>query len=166
MECTLHLHTWVVLADVVLTTVIRYQFSLNLLKMRFKLSDEENLWSSNKKGQLLAECIVCLLHPNYFLHNVDLQAYNSITDIYTVSRWNDVMTVSSMARVLLICSFAITLTDISSNRAKRVALMHGYEQEYTNIIKTLTKESPFQAVTLASIISIPLFAYSLRICER
>jgi anaerobic C4-dicarboxylate transporter len=134
--------------------------------MRFKLSDEETLLSSNKKKQLLLECIVCLLHPQYFLHNVELHAYNSIVDIYTVSKWNDVMTVASMARVVLICSFAITMTGVSSNRAKRIALMHGYEQDYTNIIKTLTKESPFKAVILASLVSIPLFAFCLRICER
>lgn len=146
--------------------MIRYQFNLNLLKMRFKLSDEETLLSSNKKQQLLLECVVCLLHPQYLLHNVELHAYNSIVDIYTVSKWNDVMTVASMARVVLICSFAITMTGVSSNRAKRIALMHGYEQDYTNIIKTLTKESPFKAVILASLVSIPLFAFCLRICER
>lgn len=136
------------------------------MKLRYKLSEEESLWSGNKKLVIFGECLVTLLHPWIFLHNSKLHAYNSIAKIYTVSSWNDVMVIASIFRVFLISSFAISMTGVSSNRAKRIALMHGYEQNFTNIIKTITSESPFKFVMISGIVSIVLFAYCLRICER
>ena len=95
-----------------------------------------------------------------------MNAYNSITRIYTQSSWNDVMVMACMIRVMLIASFGISLTGVNSNRAKRVALMHGYELSFSNIIKTLIKESPFQTLAISTLVSIIIFAYCLRVCER
>ena len=52
----------------VITTTVRYHFDLKLLKMRFKLSEQETLWSCHKRNALILECVICLLHPSYFLH--------------------------------------------------------------------------------------------------
>lgn len=136
------------------------------MKMRFKLSKEETIWSGNKKLAILAECVVTLLHPQVFLQSWKLRAYNSIVGIYTVSNYNDVFVLASMIRVILIASFSISMTGVNSNRAKRIALMHGYELGFPNIIKTITKESPFKFVIYSGLISIVLFAYCLRVCER
>lgn len=145
---------------------MRYQSELKLMKLRFKLSEEESLWSWNKKKIILGEIIVSLLHPWYFMHGKTLHAYNSIAETYTKSSWNDVMVVASTIRVFLISYFAISMTGVSSNRAKRIALMHGYELSFANIIKTITKENPFKFVMISGLVSIVLFAYCLRICER
>lgn len=150
----------------VLVTFIRYQAELRLMKLRLKLSEEESLWSGNKKLTILLECVIAVLHPWYILHYAKLNAYNSIVGVHTKSSYNDVMVVASMFRVLLISIFAISMTGVSSNRAKRISLMHGYELNFTNILKTITKESPFKFVMISGIVSIVLFAYCLRICER
>lgn len=52
----------------VMTTVAKYKFQLALLKMRYKLMEDETLISSRKLPQIMLECLVCLLHPQYFLH--------------------------------------------------------------------------------------------------
>jgi hypothetical protein len=149
-----------------MVTFFRYQAELELMKMRFKLSHEESIWSGNKKLAILLEIIVTLLHPQIYLQDWKLRAYNSIVGIYTVSNYNDILVVASIIRVVLIASFSISMTGVNSNRAKRIALMHGYELEFTNIIKTITKESPFAFVLYSGLISIILFAYCIRICER
>jgi hypothetical protein len=136
------------------------------MKIRYKLSEEETLFSGNKKVTILAECIICLLHPWYPMHYWKLNAYNSIVGIYTKTGYNDVMVIASMIRVVLISSFAIAMTGVSSNRTKRIALMHGYELNFSNIIKTITKENPFKFVMISGLVTIVLFAYCLRICER
>lgn len=136
------------------------------MKLRYKLSEEETLLSGNKKLAILGECVICILHPWYPMHYWKLHAYNSIVGIYTKTGYNDVMVVASIIRVVLISSFAIAMTGVSSNRAKRISLMHGYELNFSNIIKTITKESPFKFVMISGLVSIVLFAYCLRICER
>jgi len=153
---------------------MRYQYDVMLLKMRQKLHHEETIWSGDKKTALIIEWIICLLHPNHFLHSslivnlkdCHLKTYNSVVQIHTVSKWNDVLAVASMVRVSLICLFAISMSGIASNRAKRLALLYGYELGFSNIVKTLVKEVPFKTVTFATFISIITFAYCLRICER
>ena len=149
-----------------MVTFFRYQAELDLMKMRFKLSQEETIWSGNKKLTILVEIIVTLLHPQIYLQEWKLRAYNSIVGIYTASNYNDILVVASIVRVVLIASFSISMTGVNSNRAKRIALMHGYELGFTNIIKTITKESPFKFVLYGGLISILLFAYCIRICER
>lgn len=153
-------------AYLILSTYMKYHFYLKLMKMRYKSSEEETIWSSNRRWSLMIEILIGFIHPNYFLHNKELRAYNSIVQLHTVSKMNDVLAVAGMIRVALICSFAISLTGIASNRAKRVALMHGYELKYTNIVKTLTKESPFLTIILGTLVSIITFSYAIRICER
>lgn len=149
-----------------MVTFFRYYAELELMKMRFKLSYEESIWSGNKKLAILLEVIVTFLHPQIYLQEWKLRAYNSIVGIYTVSNYNDMLVVASIIRVVLIASFSISMTGVNSNRAKRIALMHGYELKFTNIIKTITKESPFKFVVYSGLISIVLFAYCIRICER
>lgn len=149
-----------------LVILSRYQAELELMKMRYKLSQEETIWSGNKKLAILIEMAVTFLHPQIYMNDWKLRAYNSIVGIYTVSNYNDVLVIASMFRVIYIASFSISMTGVSSNRAKRIALMHGYELNFTNILKTITKESPFKFVIYSGLISIVLFAYCLRICER
>lgn len=95
-----------------------------------------------------------------------LDAYNSIVRVYTETSWNDVMAVAGMFRVVLIALFAISIAGTNWNRTKRIALMHGYELNFSNIIKTMIKEKPFSTLVVTTMISIVVFAYALRICER
>ena len=83
-----------------------------------------------------------------------------------MTSWNDVMAVAGMFRVVLIAAFAISIAGTNWNRTKRIALMHGYELNFSNIIKTMIKEKPFSTLAVTTMISIVVFAYSLRICER
>jgi hypothetical protein len=157
-----------------LTTYVRYRVELTLLKMRYKLSAEETLWSSHKRFSFVLEIIICLMHPQYYLHSkqsdlmqdAKLHAYNSIVKVYTETSWNDVMAVAGMSRVVLTALFAISISGQNWNRTKRVALLHGYELNFSNIIKTMIKEKPFSTLAVTFLISIVVFAYCLRICER
>lgn len=134
--------------------------------MRYKLSKEETIWSGNKKLAIFLEMLVTFLHPQIYMQSWKLRAYNSIAGINTISNYNDIFVIASIFRVIYIASFSISMTGVNSNRSKRIALMHGYELGFTNILKTITKENPFNFVIYSSLISIVLFAYCLRICER
>lgn len=154
------------LASPALVTLTRYSAELELMKMRYKLSKEETIWSGNKKLAILLEMVVTFLHPQVYMHDWRLRAFNSIVGVNTVSNYNDVLVVASIFRVVYIATFFIAMTGVNSNRSKRIALMHGYELGFSNIIKTITKENPFKFVIYGGLISIVLFAYCLRICER
>jgi hypothetical protein len=76
------------------------------------------------------------------------------------------MAVAGMVRVIMIALYSISISGENWNRSKRVALMHGYELNFSNIIKTMIKEKPFSTLAVTTLISIVVFAYCLRICER
>jgi hypothetical protein len=109
---------------------------------------------------------LCTVSCSVSYSDVKLHAYNSIVRVYTETSWNDVMAVAGMSRVVLTALFAVSISGHNWNRTKRVALLHGYELNFSNIIKTMIKEKPFSTLAVTSLISIIVFAYCLRICER
>lgn len=58
------------------------------------------------------------------------------------------------------------MTEVSDNRAKRIALMHGYELGYSHILKTIVKDKPMTAILISGVVSILGFSYCMRVCER
>ena len=79
---------------------------------------------------------------------------------------NDIFVIASLFRVTLIVKMLMALTSYLSNRNNRICLMYGFEMDSTILIKMLTQDSPFLMIGLTSVISILVFAYAIRICER
>jgi hypothetical protein len=110
--------------------------------------------------------IIGLLHPYVFLHDMKFESYNSETKVFTWHNNNDIFIIMSLFRVILIVKMLMALTSYLSNRNNRICLMYGFEMDSTVLIKMFTQDSPFVVITLSSLISILVFAYAIRICER
>ena len=93
-------------------------------------------------------------------------AYNSETKTDTSHHMNDIFVIGSLLRIMLIVKMVMALTSYLSNRNNRICLMYGFEMDSTVLIKMLTQDSPFIMIGLVSFMSILVFAYAIRICER
>ena len=60
----------------------------------------------------------------------------------------------------------ISLTELLRNRNHRVCLFHGFEMDSTILTKILAQDYPFYVIFCVGSMSIMLFAYAIRICER
>jgi len=58
------------------------------------------------------------------------------------------------------------MSDYLNNRNLRLYLFHGFEIDTTIITKSLIKDFPIYVISLSFMISITLFAFAIRICER
>lgn len=147
-------------------TTIRYKMNVKLLRMRQKLREIEGIREAGYSFSLFLEILIGLLHPNYFLHNKTYGSYNSQTSSYTTHNWNDILVITSLLRVGLITLMMVSLTNLLNNRNHRICLFHGFEMDSTVLIKMLATDYPFYVIAFVGTISITVFAYAIRICER
>ena len=147
-------------------TTIRYKMQVRLLQMRQKLRKIEGIRSAGYTFAFLFEVVLGLLHPNILLHNITYFSFNSLNSVRTTHNLNDILVILSLLRVTLITLMVISVTGMLSNRNHRICLFHGFEMDSTVIIKILQQDYPFSVISFMGGVSIIMFAYAIRICER
>lgn len=136
------------------------------MRLRHKLRKIEGIREAGYVFPMIQEIIIGLMHPYVFLHDMMFESYNSEMKIFTRHNMNDIFIITSLFRVILIVKMLMALTSYLSNRNNRICLMYGFEMDSTVLIKMLTQDSPFMVISVSSMVSILVFAYAIRICER
>eukprot|EP01017_Pseudomicrothorax_dubius_P048783 TRINITY_DN8950_c0_g2_i5.p1 TRINITY_DN8950_c0_g2~~TRINITY_DN8950_c0_g2_i5.p1 ORF type:complete len:299 (-),score=27.85 TRINITY_DN8950_c0_g2_i5:58-954(-) len=100
-------------------------------------------------------------------------AYKDIEAEHTV---NEVLNILQLGRVVIIFRVLLIFSHFFSSSSHRVwyllfvylycSSMYGVEPSYFFVIKSMMRSKPFQLVACAFGISIVIFGYAMRICER
>lgn len=114
----------------------------------------------------MGELFIVILHPSYFTHGMTYQSRNYENNIYTNHKVNDILTILCLIRIIPTLKLLISISDYYTNRSHHLCQIHGFESNFLFVVKSLTKQSPFSVICITLFISIILFAYAVRICER
>lgn len=153
---------------VILVTFIifRYQYYVNLLQLTLKLNANDNLYTSGKFESMITDILLVIIHPNILTHGLKLQSYNYESELRTSYALNDVLTCISLIRIFPLLMWVILMSSYYSNRSHHLCQIHGFEVNSMFVIRALLKTNPMMVISIAMIISILVFAYAIRICER
>ena len=154
--------------------IYKYYMRIKLLKIKQQIRSHDGIYSTNNLKPLLIEIFISLLHPNILLHGIDynltkditFSSYNSLTNTYTSHFWNDILIVMSLFRMGYVMNSIIAMSANYSNRTMRLCMIQGFQLDFTFLIKSLVNNSPFFTISFVGAISIFLFAYAIRVCER
>lgn len=150
----------------VILNVLKYLQELTYLKSRNLISKKENLISSGAIWFIALETFILLLQPYPFLHSIKINAYDSVDSVHYYYYVNDIFAILMMARVFLLCRIILNNSRYRSPRARRLSTMYGAENDYLFACKCLMRTAPFLTVLVLFGVSIFMFGYMLRICER
>ena len=74
--------------------------------------------------------------------------------------------IATLIRVSIVLRLILSMSDHLKNRNLRLYLFHGFEIDATIISKSLIADYPMYVISFAFGISISLFAFAIRVCER
>ncbi|EGR31313.1 small-conductance calcium-activated potassium channel protein, putative [Ichthyophthirius multifiliis] len=99
---------------------------------------------------------------------IDKKIYFNV-DFYNVECFhylNEIMTLVMLLRIIIMLKIILHTTEWSSDRVNRVCQMYACKMDTLFIMKVLTKKHPMKCFWFIYLISLFVFSYGTRICER
>ena len=150
----------------VILIVFRYLSQLKFLQKRNILSEKDNLYSSGLWTSMVLEIIFTLIIPLPWAEDIVVYS-KTLTDGFELqSQLNEIFSLFSALRLLVLLRYFALESYWSSNRAQRLCDMHAVEPGMMFTVKCIMKKTPFTFVFSAYLLSIPYFAWMLRIAEK
>eukprot|EP01017_Pseudomicrothorax_dubius_P048779 TRINITY_DN8950_c0_g1_i4.p1 TRINITY_DN8950_c0_g1~~TRINITY_DN8950_c0_g1_i4.p1 ORF type:complete len:474 (+),score=51.89 TRINITY_DN8950_c0_g1_i4:80-1501(+) len=147
-------------------TVMRYRALLEYQKSRNLIDHREGLYSTGLYKTMMKEILLTIPHPNPFLMGITFKMKTAYKDIEAEHTVNEVLNILQLGRVVIIFRVLLIFSHFFSSSSHRVCSMYGVEPSYFFVIKSMMRSKPFQLVACAFGISIVIFGYAMRICER
>jgi potassium intermediate/small conductance calcium-activated channel subfamily N protein 2 len=147
-------------------TFIRYMFSITYAKKRNMLPGKANLITTGRWKLLIIEMIFCVLGPLPFTAGIRFHFTTLYSQLPVYMNVNELLALFMFFRVLIIVRVTLLNSRYSSNRSQRICEMYACEAGFMYTIKCIMKAMPFTVITCAMCVSLPAFAWMLRICER
>eukprot|EP01016_Furgasonia_blochmanni_P035957 TRINITY_DN4045_c0_g1_i1.p1 TRINITY_DN4045_c0_g1~~TRINITY_DN4045_c0_g1_i1.p1 ORF type:complete len:355 (-),score=47.55 TRINITY_DN4045_c0_g1_i1:720-1784(-) len=146
--------------------VLRYLQKINFLKSRMTLGPNETLQSSGLLTSLIWEIIMLIPHPTPLLMGITFQNYNPYEKKTIIYHANDILYIAMLMRVFIVVRVLLDNTKYYSTRAQRLCDMYGCEPGFLFSVKCLMKMRPFPILFIGMVLSILVFGFALRVCER
>jgi len=139
---------------------------IEYLKVKKMLPSDANIKNTGGIWVLLLETFTLLLQPYPFTRDLRINMTNVFENLSYYYDLNDLLSLLIVLRVYIILRFIINTTLYRSPRAQRITQMYGTTNDYLFACRCLTKKNPYIIVTISFGLSIFIFGYLLRICER
>eukprot|EP01016_Furgasonia_blochmanni_P037948 TRINITY_DN4528_c0_g3_i5.p1 TRINITY_DN4528_c0_g3~~TRINITY_DN4528_c0_g3_i5.p1 ORF type:complete len:399 (-),score=52.63 TRINITY_DN4528_c0_g3_i5:419-1615(-) len=145
---------------------MRFLAVLQFKKSKNIIAKKENLKTTGMYKRVLLELFMFLPHPSPFLDGVTFQMRSDYLKKYYTQTVNEIMTLFMLMRIIVIIRAMLMRSVYYSTSSQRVCMMYGTEPSYLFVIKSLFKDRPIMIITVSMAMSLPFFAFALRICER
>jgi potassium intermediate/small conductance calcium-activated channel subfamily N protein 2 len=165
--CTVVL--WLVTITSILQAIVivfRYAQKNKFLKARNTISLKEGIFLEADTVPIITEVLITLAAPMPWFQNWQIPYFDQPDNTWIYYHINDVLCIFMLLRLYIVLRVVVGETMYYSPSAQRLCDMYGADKGYWFSIKCLMKNNPFLLIVICMGITIAVFGYALRICER
>ena len=150
----------------ILSIIWRTYCTLQWERARALYSEFDTIKSSNKFRVLCLEILLNLIHPLWFLEDLEFSTHNTVYNTEINYPYNDILTVCTLFRVYHLVRLYSVFSKYRSERAYRVCSINGKFSGTSWAVKCLMNDNPLSVVFVMMIVGVLIGGYCLRIFER
>ena len=126
----------------------------------------DNLFTTGKIKSLMLELAIANLGPLPWFEGLRYIEFEYKFQTYVIYRLNDLFSVASLAKLLIMFRYFVYLSRFTTGRAQRVCQMNGIRADLLFATKSIMKDHPFTIVGISSLLIAAIGSYCLMIFER
>ena len=115
---------------------------------------------------MLFEQLLFVVFPYPWTQGIKVKIWNNFFQRYIYYNLNDLLTLIMLMRIMNIIKIIMTLTQYAGSRTNRICGLYACKYNQMFIIKILMKKNPLECVSILYLMSIFLYGFAIRVCER
>jgi potassium intermediate/small conductance calcium-activated channel subfamily N protein 2 len=149
-----------------MSVVWRTKCGLKWERARALYSKFDTIWTARKLRQLLVEVLLNIVHPLWFLQDLEFESHNSVYNVDLKYAYNDMLMIFMICRVYHFVNLYSIFSKYRTDRAYRVCSINGRFAGTSWAVKCVMNDNPFRVVSVMLIFGMLIGGFCLRIFER
>ena len=150
----------------IMSIVWRTRCALKWERARALYSKFDTISSSGRSKSLCIEIVLNVVHPLWFLQDLEFESHNYVYDIDIKYAYNDMLMIFMIARVYHFVNLYSIFSKYRTDRAYRICCINGRFAGTSWAVKCIMNDNPFSVVCVMLLFGMLIGGFCLRIFER
>eukprot|EP01017_Pseudomicrothorax_dubius_P003470 TRINITY_DN10502_c0_g2_i1.p1 TRINITY_DN10502_c0_g2~~TRINITY_DN10502_c0_g2_i1.p1 ORF type:complete len:478 (+),score=74.84 TRINITY_DN10502_c0_g2_i1:51-1484(+) len=146
--------------------ILRYRAMLSYYKKRNVYPQSATLYNTGHLKSLIFELLIIIPHPNILTEGMSFTLTSPYNKKSFEQQVNDVLNLIQLIQVIFMIRMMLSLSYYFNASSHRIMTLTSIKPDYMFVTRCLFKTYPLMFIGLSFVISVLIFSFALRICER